>query len=137
MADNTTIAESREPAGAAPWWPVGFANRDGDVVQVWSCPLPADFAARLERDQEGLRREVAEQAAAQGGKLIEAHRVMVNGRPAFRRIVGLPADALPTAVYVAALVVPIGDDVGVEITVTCGAIGDLLGVRPAAAEPVL
>jgi hypothetical protein len=136
MVDNAVEGELREPA-AAPWWPVGFANRDGDVVQVWSCPLPADFVDRLERDQEGLRREVAELVAAAGGKLIEAHRVMVNGRPAFRRIVRLPGDAFPTAVYVAALVVPIGGDVGVEITVTCGAIGDLLGVPPPAAEAMI
>ncbi|HZB32411.1 MAG TPA: hypothetical protein VE465_19795 [Streptosporangiaceae bacterium] len=127
MADTHTEAEFGGVAGGAHWWPVGFGNRDGDVVQAWACPLPADFADRLEKDEEGLRQETAEQAAAEGGRLIEANRVMVDGRPAFRRIVRLPSGAFPAAVYVAALVVPLDSDVGVEITVTCGAIGDLLG----------
>jgi hypothetical protein len=129
MTDMDVELEFCEPTETARWWAVGFANRDGDVVQAWSCPLPVDFADRLEKDQEGLRREAAEQAAAGGGKLIEADRVMVDGRPAFRRIVRLPFVAFPTAVYVAGLVVPIDGDTGVEITVTCGAIGDLLGGR--------
>jgi hypothetical protein len=73
---------------------------------------------------------VAAQAAADGGKLIEADRVMVDGRPAFRRIVRLSTDTFPTAVYVAGLVVPLADNIGVEITVTCGALGELLGGRP-------
>lgn len=126
MADREVELELRERRGAARWRAVGFGNRDGDVVQAWSCPLPADFADRLEKDQEGLRREVAEQAAASGGRLIEADRVLVGGRPAFRRIVRLPFAAFPTAVYVAGLVVILDGDIGVEITVTCGAIGDLL-----------
>jgi transcriptional regulator with XRE-family HTH domain len=58
--------------------------------------------------------------------LVEADRVMVDGRPAFRRIVRLPAGAIAAAVYVAEHVVPVGDELGVQITVSCGALSDLL-----------
>lgn len=105
---------------------MGYASGAGDVVQEWACRLPADFTDRLEEDLDGLRREVAEQAAARRGRLIMADRVTVDGRSAFRRIVRLPADSLPVALYVAGLVVPLGGEVGVEITVTCHALGDLL-----------
>ena len=135
-SDTDTGSAAREPVASAPWWAMGFGNRDGDIVQAWSCPLPADFVDRLEKDEEGLRREAAARAAAKGGRLIEADRVIVDGRPAFRRIVRLPADAFPTAVYVAALMVPLDGDNGVEITVTCGALGELLGGgRQDAARP--
>src|SRR3954447_2503397 len=127
MADKDSEVEPpAPPAGDVHWWAMGFGNRDGDVVQAWSCALPADFAARLEKDPDGLRQEVAELAAAAGGELIEADGLMVDGRSAFRKIVRLPAGGFPTGVYVAALVVPLNGDIGVEITVTCGAIGDLL-----------
>lgn len=135
MADKDSENELRAAlAGDARWWAMGFGNRDGDVVQAWSCALPADFAVRLEKDPEGLRQEVAELAAADGGELIEADRVTVDGRSAFRKIVRLPAGAFPAGVYVAALVVPLGGDIGVEVTITCGAIGDLLYRWPVGAR---
>lgn len=108
------------------WLPVGFGNRDGDVVESWACTLPAGFTERLVGDAEALRAEAAEQAASDQGMLVEAGRVMVDGRPAFRRIVRLPAGAIAAAVYVADLVVPVGDELGVQITVSCGALSDLL-----------
>jgi hypothetical protein len=117
-----------DPGGAERglWWAMGFANQYGDVAQAWSCRLPDDFVTLLDTDLERLGDEVAVQAAALHGKVIKIDRVLVDGRPAFLRIVRLPGGGLPGAVYVAGVVVPIDDETGVEITLTCGALGELL-----------
>jgi DNA-binding XRE family transcriptional regulator len=127
MAAGEDASVDDQPAGhAGSWQPIGFGNPDGDVVECWACPLPAGFVERLEGDVEALRVETAEGAASGRGVLVEANRVTVDGRPALRRIVRLPAGVISSAVYVAEQVVPVGDEVGLEITVSCGALSDPL-----------
>lgn len=118
--------------GVGDWRPVGYANDDGDVVQAWSCPLPPGFSDRVVNDLDGLAQEVADQAAALGGKLVESGPIIVDGRAAWYRIVRLPEGDLLSAVYVAGLVVPLSkpntgdDEIGVEFVITVGALGEIL-----------
>lgn len=103
--------------------PVAFGTPDGVMVEAWRSRLPAWFAARLEDDFEGLRRETADRLAASGAGLIDFQRVRVAGRPALRRIERLPEGMVPGVTYAATLIVVHGDGVGVEIAVTCRDVG--------------
>lgn len=119
-----------ETAAADLWRAMGYVNRHGDVVQAWTVPLPAGFVDRLANDPEALEQEVADRVAALGGILIECGPMMVDGRLAYYRIVRLPDGYLPAAAYVAGLVIPIKDassiQRGIEITITCSALGELI-----------
>jgi hypothetical protein len=79
------------------------------------------FADRLEKDLGGLRRKAAEATAALGAALIDADRVAVAGRSAFRRVERLPAEDLPEVRYAATLIVILGDEFGLEVTITSSA----------------
>jgi hypothetical protein len=110
MSDTQQNDDGRETdtgGGEGAWSAMGFANRDGVVAQAWCCPLPAGFADRVVNDPDGLEQEVTEQAAAVGGRVMECGQITVDGRPAFYRIVQLPAGDYPRATYVAGLIVPI------------------------------
>lgn len=98
---------------------------------AWQCPLPDGFVDLLDNDIERLARDVAERAAVLHGKVIKVERVMVDGWPGLLRIVRLPGGGFPAAVYVAGVVVPVGEDEGFEVTVTCGGLGELLKGPPA------
>jgi DNA-binding XRE family transcriptional regulator len=104
---------------------MAFGNPDGSVVECWACTLPVNFAEQLVADLDGLRRQAADQLSLSNGRLIDADKETVDGRPAFRRIVHLGVGAFPIAAYVAELVVPLSGGIGLEINVTCGALGGL------------
>lgn len=128
------MARDHAPAASADavrWAPVAYSTPNGDRVEAWRTTPPKGFAERLEDDLDGLWREVAERTAAMNGALIEAERVTVHGRRAFRRIERIPPDGYPGTEYAATLLVLLDDDIGLEITVTCSEPDG----RPAPAPP--
>lgn len=92
---------------------MGFTSPEGDFVLASLCPLPVGFAERVINDPHGLGWEVARRAFAVGAELVESGQVMVDGRTAYFRIVGVPvrlsAGEVPNAAYVVGLVVPLTD----------------------------
>lgn len=106
-------------AEADRWDPVAFGTPAGDRVETWRTTPPKGFAQRLEEDLDGLWREAAERAAAVNGALIEAERVTVDGRPAFRRVERIPPGRSWGSGYVATLLVLLDEDTGLEVTVIC------------------
>jgi DNA-binding XRE family transcriptional regulator len=124
-ARKTSAAETRRDTGTAHWSPMAFGNPDGSVVECWACTLPVNFTEQLAADLDGLRQQAANQISRSNGRLIDADKEMVDGRPAFRRVVHLGVGAFPIAAYVAELVVPLSRGIGLQVTVTCGALGGL------------
>jgi Bacterial regulatory proteins, gntR family len=110
----------------AGWHATGFTSPEGDLAMAWRVPLPVGFVDKLENDIDALGQELFEEAYAEGVKVIEYSRIDVQGRPAFQRIVSWPLKAgfvIPDATIVAAIIIPISKDEGIEITVTCGNLG--------------
>jgi hypothetical protein len=113
------------------WGAVEYSTSAGDRVVARRCRLPTDFADQLDKDLDGLRQRATEETAALGAALIDADRVAVAGRSAFRRVERLPMEDLPGIRYAATLIVVLGDELGVEVTVTSSALN---GTHPADAR---